>query len=79
MINLDDFLAELRQQEGYFSARGGYVGLVHFVKYHLGSKGYDYASSFRLAERLAAENAIEKYEVPGSVDGQPVAAIKTRS
>jgi hypothetical protein len=79
VISADEFLTELRQQETYFHARRGYVGLVHFIKFHLGARGYDYASSFRLAERLVSDGLIEKYEVAGSLDGQMVPAIRTRA
>ncbi len=76
-IKRDEFLNELKLQEQYFRPTG-YVGLTHFVKSVLGAKGFDYASSYGLADELTNEGIIEKYEVPGERDGTPLPAIRIR-
>lgn len=77
VVQRDEFLNELKLQEQYFHPNG-YVGLTHFVRSVLGAKGFDYANSYDLAEQLAKEGIIDKYEVPGERDGTPVPAIRIR-
>jgi len=78
IVQKDEFLKELKLQEQYFRP-AGYVGLTHFVRSVLGAKGFDYANSYELAEQLAKEGFIEKYEVPGDRDGTPIPAIRIRT
>lgn len=52
VITESEFLEELRRREEYFSKGNGFVGLAHFVKMHLGAKGYSYKSSYDMASRL---------------------------
>jgi hypothetical protein len=78
VISETDFVTELRTQQAYFATKGGFVGLAHFVKFHLGAKGFDFAASYTMAETLNAKGAIEIYEVEGSLDGTPIKAIRIK-
>lgn len=75
-ISEDQFLAQLEDQERYFERSGGFVGLARFVKFHLGGLGYDFRSSYELAQRLEAQNRVEIYHVENPHDDHPTAAVR---
>jgi hypothetical protein len=72
-----EFIELLQEQENYFRPRNGFVGLAHFVKNILGSKGYDYRTSYELADRLKEDKKVEIYYVDNGPDEQKTAAIRT--
>jgi len=76
VITEDKFLSELEKQETYFHQRGGFVGLSHFVKQHLGYQGYDYYSSYDMASRLEAQAKIEMYQEEHPTENYPVTAVR---
>lgn len=57
------FLNELASAEQYFYEAEKYVGLVHFIKRHLGPMGFDYRGSFMIAGQLQAVGKIAFYKV----------------
>jgi hypothetical protein len=61
-ITEEELLRELTHQERFSEFRGGYVGLSHFVKVHLGYQGYDYATSYQLIDDLARRGLVEVYD-----------------
>jgi hypothetical protein len=56
-------LSELEQEQEFSNVRGGYVGLSRFVTDHLGSKKFDYATSFALINNLERRGIVEIYDV----------------
>jgi hypothetical protein len=74
-----EFLHSLKEVEQYYSAQksNSFVGLAHFVRDHLGVKGFEHQSSFSLANKLANKGLIEIYKVPGLDEDHPVTAVKT--
>jgi hypothetical protein len=76
-VSSETFLRELQAAEAYFSRRGGFVGLYHFVHVWLGNQGYDFRSSFEMVDRLEESELLRKYDV---VDGGPaVVALASNS
>jgi len=76
VITESEFLEELRKREEYFSKGNGFVGLAHFVKVHLGVKGYSYKSSYDMASRLGKKGIVEIYNESNPYGDEPVAAIR---
>lgn len=69
------FLEHLADAEGSYCDRpGGYVGLARFVKYDLGQLGYDYASSYEIADLLHAAGKVEIYKVQNPHDAEEQAS-----
>jgi len=75
VVTEEVFLEELKKQQEYFHAKGGFVGLSHFVKEHLGYKGYDYGASYEMASRLEAQGKVGMYQVDNPTGDFPVTAI----
>ena len=76
-VSEDDFLKELASQQTFFASKGGFVGLNHFVKIHLGSRGYDYRASYQLLDALKSDNKVEVYEVKNKrLGGYPTEALR---
>ena len=78
VIKEEEFLKELKSREEYFTEKNGFVGLAHFVKDYLGAKGYDYKSSYLMAERLEAQDLVEMYQVDNPYEERPVTAIRIK-
>jgi Apea-like HEPN len=76
VITEDKFLEELREAEAYFSLNNAFVGLQHFVKTHLGERGYDYRASYELVQRLEKQRRIEIYKVDNPHGDHPTSAIR---
>jgi hypothetical protein len=77
VIGEEQFLSELKNREDYYHATGGFVGLAHFIKQHLGAKGYEYGSSFSLASQLNDQGKVEIYHVENPGSEFATAAIRT--
>lgn len=78
VITEEDFIRELSEREESYRKQheDGFVGLAHFVKGYLGSKGYDFSSSYDVANRLEAQGKVEIYKIPGLDDEHQVTAIR---
>ena len=75
-VTAETFLTELEQAESYYNKPGSYVGLNWFVKDHLGSKGYDYAVSYTIADELIETRRVERYVIERSLEGYSIPAIR---
>lgn len=76
VVTEEKFMHELARAEQYFDEPGKYVGLSHFIKGHLGPMGYDYASSYSVAEKLHALGRIEFYKAKHPTDEYEVTAVR---
>jgi hypothetical protein len=76
-ISRDELITKLKISEEWSRSNGdGFVGLVHFVKNHLGNADFDYASSFELINTLHDEGVIEICDHQGEGHIRPVKAIR---
>ncbi|MEK6282759.1 MAG: hypothetical protein AABN95_20560 [Acidobacteriota bacterium] len=76
VISDEQFLEELRSAESYFARNNGFVGLTHFVRRHLGDKGFDFRASFEIASRLSKQGRVEVYKVKNPHEDYPTSAIR---
>jgi hypothetical protein len=76
VVTEEKFMYELARAEQYFDEPGKYVGLSHFIKGHLGPMGYDYASSYSVAEKLQALGRLEFYKAKHPTDEYEVTAVR---
>lgn len=76
VVTEDKFLAELERAEQYFHEPGTFVGLSYFIRGHLGPMGYDYTSSYSVAEKLQALCKVEFYKTKHPTDDYEVTAIR---
>ncbi len=76
MVTQEIFLHELARAEKYFSEAGKFVGLSHFIKGHLGPRGFDYRSSIRIAVWLQAIGKIQFYKVRPTAYEVEVTALR---
>lgn len=74
-ITEETLLIELAGQEQFSESRGGYVGLSHFVKVHLGYQNYDYATSYYVINEMVRRGIVEIYDTT-SLLGYPARAIR---
>ena len=78
MVSQEIFLHELARAEKYFSEAGKFVGLSHFIKGHLGQRGFDYRASIRTAVWLQANGKIEFYKVIPPAYEVEITAVRLR-
>lgn len=78
VVSEDRFMQELARAEQYFDEPGKYVGLSHFIKGHLGPMGYDYASSYSVAEKLQALGKLEFYKALHPTEEYEVTAVRSK-
>ena len=76
IITDDQFVEELRSAESYFARNNGFVGLTHFIRRHLGDKGFDFRASFEIASRLNKQGRVQIYKVDNPHDEYQTSAIK---
>jgi uncharacterized protein YbcV (DUF1398 family) len=76
VITDDEFLEELTSAESYFGRNNGFVGLTHFIRRHLGDKGFDFRASFEIASRLNKQGLVEIYKVDNPHDEYQTSAIR---
>jgi hypothetical protein len=76
VITEEKYLAELAGEQTRLKGTDKFIGLSHFVKTHLGSLGYEYASSYDLTSRLEAQGKVETYKVDNPFGDFPTTAIK---
>lgn len=76
-VSEEKFISELREAQQYFNNIEDYVALSHFIKNHLGPQGYDYASSYDIADKLHAIGKVEIYEITPEHEDHSVKAIRT--
>jgi len=76
VLTREKFLDELARCESRYNWDDAFVGLKQFVKDHLGTEGYDYHSSYELAEQLRNDGIVEFYQVDNSDTGSRVTAIR---
>lgn len=79
-ITREEMLNRIRASEAWSRKNSeGFVGLLSFVKTHLGHAGYDYSSSFDMIRQLENEGEIEVYDHRGEGHLRSIRAVRLKS
>lgn len=75
-VSRNVFTKELRKLEKEFESKDDFVSLNYLVRTHLGEQGYQYASSYDMADKLWREGEVELYKQPNPKGEHATTAIR---
>ena len=75
-VSRNVFLDELGKLEERFESKDDFVSLSYLVRTHLGEQGYQYASSYDMADKLWREGEVELYKQPNPKGKHATTAIR---